>query len=155
MYYLWHCGPDDLNILKHTCTGARCEFCIMRSKNLGCWEFLKTVIHWVQLCSFRHTLWRGTDQLTDRGPLLSIIYPANYLLSWCWPCLQFPTFDTEYETMQTQIDNQEVHVSVPLPCLASTTKCCSCMLFSELLAWTVCIYNDIYEVTKLPIRDLQ
>ena len=39
----------DLSVLWHTCTGASCEFCIMRSKNLielRC--FLKIAIHQVQ-----------------------------------------------------------------------------------------------------------
>ena len=50
---LWHHGdppvPDDLSVLWHTCTGASCEFCTMRSKNLielRC--FLKIAIHQVQ-----------------------------------------------------------------------------------------------------------
>ena len=38
MYSIWHQSgppvPDDLSVLRHTCTGASCEFCIMRSKNL-------------------------------------------------------------------------------------------------------------------------
>ena len=47
MSSLWdHDGPpvpDDLSVLRHSCTGASCEFCIMSSKNpteLGCWGFL-------------------------------------------------------------------------------------------------------------------
>ena len=39
-------------------------------------------------------------------------------------------FDTEFETMLTQIDNEEVHVSEPPPCLASTTKCSSKHVYS-------------------------
>ena len=67
------------------CTGASREFCIMRSKNVIKLEcFLKRVIikfSVLQLCSFRHTLWGGTDQLTDRGSLPPIIHQANYCKS--------------------------------------------------------------------------
>ena len=71
-----------------------------------------------------HTLWSRTDQLTDKDPYLplstqqTIDFLAQYDADHA---CNFPIFDTEFETMLT--DNQEVHVSEPLPCLASTTKC--------------------------------
>ena len=163
MYYLWHCGPGDLNIWKHTCTGARCEFCI-----IGEAKILDAGSFWRQWYIEFSSVASGTlcgEELTNsqiEDPYFPLsTQQTTYFLDADHACnsqLSIPNMKQCWHRLTTRKYMYLCHFHVwrvLLPCLASTTKCCSCMLFSEPLAWTVCIYNDIYEVTKLPIRDLQ